>query len=101
MKRMLIPVGLAVGGAAVAVLLFEVALRVTGFSAPIWYRPSPELGASLRPQVEGWFVTEGRAYVRVNSVGLRDQEHAVERSEEHTSELQSPMYLVCRLLLEK
>ena len=23
------------------------------------------------------------------------------RSEEHTSELQSPMYLVCRLLLEK
>src|SRR5437763_10092704 len=26
---------------------------------------------------------------------------AGERSEEHTSELQSPMYLVCRLLLEK
>src|SRR5436189_655562 len=28
-------------------------------------------------------------------------EAAAERSEEHTSELQSPMYLVCRLLLEK
>src|SRR3712207_8832706 len=27
--------------------------------------------------------------------------HAVERSEEHTSELQSRQYLVCRLLLEK
>src|SRR5437879_8644034 len=26
---------------------------------------------------------------------------SLERSEEHTSELQSPMYLVCRLLLEK
>src|SRR5436189_1461953 len=26
---------------------------------------------------------------------------AYSRSEEHTSELQSPMYLVCRLLLEK
>src|ERR1017187_4387836 len=26
---------------------------------------------------------------------------AMNRSEEHTSELQSPMYLVCRLLLEK
>src|SRR5437879_11019381 len=25
----------------------------------------------------------------------------IQRSEEHTSELQSPMYLVCRLLLEK
>src|ERR1017187_10844979 len=28
-------------------------------------------------------------------------EPATPRSEEHTSELQSPMYLVCRLLLEK
>src|SRR5437879_11769070 len=27
--------------------------------------------------------------------------HSEQRSEEHTSELQSPMYLVCRLLLEK
>src|SRR5437762_7010417 len=27
--------------------------------------------------------------------------HGLPRSEEHTSELQSPMYLVCRLLLEK
>src|SRR5437763_8207867 len=31
----------------------------------------------------------------------REQLKAVHRSEEHTSELQSPMYLVCRLLLEK
>src|SRR5437879_8790048 len=29
------------------------------------------------------------------------QNHSRVRSEEHTSELQSPMYLVCRLLLEK
>src|SRR5437879_10939176 len=28
-------------------------------------------------------------------------DRGVRRSEEHTSELQSPMYLVCRLLLEK
>src|SRR5437762_9123623 len=38
--------------------------------------------------------------------GLRTRSHVmadklVTRSEEHTSELQSPMYLVCRLLLEK
>src|SRR5437762_11903708 len=30
-----------------------------------------------------------------------DEQECHERSEEHTSELQSPMYLVCRLLLEK
>src|SRR5436189_2456873 len=31
----------------------------------------------------------------------RDPNRRASRSEEHTSELQSPMYLVCRLLLEK
>src|SRR5437763_11111134 len=32
---------------------------------------------------------------------LLDGDRGRHRSEEHTSELQSPMYLVCRLLLEK
>src|SRR5436189_1797592 len=35
---------------------------------------------------------------RTPSAGTISARH---RSEEHTSELQSPMYLVCRLLLEK
>src|SRR5437763_11100857 len=35
----------------------------------------------------------------VVAVMVQGGEHG--RSEEHTSELQSPMYLVCRLLLEK
>src|SRR5437763_16171391 len=34
-------------------------------------------------------------------LGHRPQRLELLRSEEHTSELQSPMYLVCRLLLEK
>src|SRR6267154_2947627 len=39
---------------------------------------------------------------RVESTALRVQVEALqERSEEHTSELQSPVHLVCRLLLEK
>src|SRR5256885_9916568 len=45
-----------------------------------------------------------RHEVRVHSEGLGqgDQRQAVHpRSEEHTSELQSPCNLVCRLLLEK
>src|SRR5437879_8043639 len=33
--------------------------------------------------------------------GFRGVAGRAVRSEEHTSELQSPMYLVCRLLLEK
>src|SRR5437879_9470197 len=36
-------------------------------------------------------------------VGLlgKSEDEIIQRSEEHTSELQSPMYLVCRLLLEQ
>src|SRR5437762_8180368 len=37
---------------------------------------------------------------RISGAG-EDRIHPCARSEEHTSELQSPMYLVCRLLLEK
>src|SRR5437762_8467230 len=40
--------------------------------------------------------TAGRGWIMVRATALTP-----ERSEEHTSELQSPMYLVCRLLLEK
>src|SRR5437762_5362673 len=38
---------------------------------------------------------------RVSVLLVEQNAHALLRSEEHTSELQSPMYLVCRLLLEK
>src|SRR5438876_12431163 len=41
----------------------------------------------------------GRPHRRARHAGHRD--HADLRSEEHTSELQSPVHLVCRLLLEK
>src|SRR5437763_12498777 len=36
-----------------------------------------------------------------SSARQSSRERPRQRSEEHTSELQSPMYLVCRLLLEK
>src|SRR5256885_12558077 len=39
--------------------------------------------------------------VRVPAERLRSDHHRGRRSEEHTSELQSPCNLVCRLLLEK
>src|SRR5690348_17638787 len=43
----------------------------------------------IRPSVSAW--------QRLN----HPREHSERRSEEHTSELQSPVHLVCRLLLEK
>src|SRR5437762_9169165 len=46
---------------------------------------------------------DGRYVAGVSKVSAlkRSTEVVEHRSEEHTSELQSPMYLVCRLLLEK
>src|SRR3712207_8971340 len=41
------------------------------------------------------------AVIRASASGPSRPAGAVERSEEHTSELQSRQYLVCRLLLEK
>src|SRR5690348_18068980 len=38
---------------------------------------------------------------RISSGGGRSSSTRSRRSEEHTSELQSPVHLVCRLLLEK
>jgi len=78
-KQILIPAGLVAGSVLSAVLLFEVILRVVGFSAPIWYRPDSQVGAVLRPGVEAWFEGEGRAYVRISSAGLRDREHSIEK----------------------
>src|SRR5437879_10610839 len=37
----------------------------------------------------------------VSVIRVEGRQGRQRRSEEHTSELQSPMYLVCRLLLEK
>src|SRR5258708_15345661 len=45
-----------------------------------------------------WLCGYGVAYWQVADSGICA---AVNRSEEHTSELQSPDHLVCRLLLEK
>src|SRR3712207_8200239 len=59
-----------------------------------------ELGAGFNPEFTG------RDNVRMNAALLGLSEEQIEsrfqqRSEEHTSELQSRQYLVCRLLLEK
>src|SRR5438876_12230902 len=42
-----------------------------------------------------------RARERIGERERRAAMAEIERSEEHTSELQSPVHLVCRLLLEK
>src|SRR5207244_6729904 len=49
-------------------------------------------------QLAGWRQRGLRLVEQIQAVAAEPMEH---RSEEHTSELQSPDHLVCRLLLEK
>jgi len=69
-KLLLIVFGFLLGG-----ILAEIALRVAGYSYPEFYSLDQSRGYALRPRAEGWYRKEGEAYVRINSDGLRDQEH--------------------------
>jgi hypothetical protein len=58
-------------------MLAEITLRVAGYSYPEFYSLDQSRGYALRPRAEGWYRKEGEAYVRINSDGLRDQEHSL------------------------
>src|SRR2546422_5782396 len=71
-------------------------------SAPQWYT-SPRTSAIGTPRLTVILFTElmnVRAYTNSCSTSVKLNTTTV-RSEEHTSELQSRLHLVCRLLLEK
>src|SRR5438445_7768780 len=56
----------------------------------------------IRPSLPGRFVRSfDRSCVTLASCATSVPDMRLRRSEEHTSELQSRQYLVCRLLLEK
>lgn len=67
---------LVLAGAAIGILLVEVGLRIFGYSVPNFYRSDFYTGAALRAGAEGWWKKEGGAYIKINSEGLRDREHA-------------------------
>src|SRR3712207_7266967 len=62
-------------------------------------RPQADKGACLMPDVPREDGRIGAPLLEVKDLTVRF--HTEDRSEEHTSELQSRQYLVCRLLLEK
>src|SRR5437879_8898220 len=87
-----------IGGTIAAHLMFD--LR--------WYSPSAHArngSALLFSEFVASFgllcVIWGCSRLRSGIVPFAVASYITARSEEHTSELQSPMYLVCRLLLEK
>src|SRR5437763_6560199 len=80
------------------------AARTTTSSAGATSSPTRRSTFPSRPR--GQFSTPRKRDCRASSPTRAFPSHITKarpklRSEEHTSELQSPMYLVCRLLLEK
>ncbi|HJZ79983.1 MAG TPA: SGNH/GDSL hydrolase family protein [Pyrinomonadaceae bacterium] len=63
-------------GFCFALLLTEVFLRLIGYSYPLFYIADYDRGMALRPGAAGLYQREGTNYVRINSAGLRDREHA-------------------------
>src|SRR5437764_2541972 len=77
-------------------------LRNEGYSVFQWSdAPGAKYGPHAHAKDQSHWIISGELELRVGheSYSLRAGDR--DRSEEHTSELQSPMYLVCRLLLEK
>src|SRR5207244_6262372 len=64
--------------------------------------PGLELGVACNPaSAEPLFTGSGHTFAEIAALGKDRKPLPRFRSEEHTSELQSPDHLVCRLLLEK
>ena len=60
--------------------LLELGLRVAGVVyTGSFYTGDIERGWALRPEAEGWDVTEAKEYIQINSDGLRDREHPLEK----------------------
>lgn len=70
-KLLLVLFGLLFG-----LVMSEIFLRVIGYSYPLFYTTDSYRGFGLQPGVDGHYQREGESYVRINSDGLRDREHA-------------------------
>ncbi|MFL6230109.1 MAG: SGNH/GDSL hydrolase family protein [Pyrinomonadaceae bacterium] len=78
-KRFAVKLSLVCASVLFALLVAEVALRVVGYTFPTFYTPDAQRGYVLKPGMQGWYRKEGESYVRINSEGLRDREHAKQK----------------------
>src|SRR3712207_7008576 len=75
--------------------------RSTLFPYTTLFRSAGRAGAAVSDPATILVVDDLAPNVRLLEAVLAPRGYVVVRSEEHTSELQSRQYLVCRLLLEK
>ena len=73
-KILLLGLGLIVG-----LVIAEGGLRVSGVSYPVFDAYDHDRAIALKPGKEGWYYGEGRAYLKINSLGYRDVEHTKQK----------------------
>ena len=66
----------------VALLLAEASLALVNYSSHSFHQSDSLLGSSLSANTEGVWKQEGNAVVKINSDGLRDVEHAIEKPQD-------------------
>jgi len=81
-RHCLTNISLLIGALCFAFILAEILLRIFGFSYHIFHEPDDITGRKAISNAEGWFNKEGRAYIKINSDGLRDREHSKIKPEE-------------------
>ena len=62
-------------------LLIEIGMRIAKIEYPMFQTHDYHRGFSLRPNASGWWLREGKAYVKINKQGLRDREHKKNKDE--------------------
>jgi hypothetical protein len=76
-KRVAANLALALAGVAIAFLVAEVAVRVSGLAKVSLYTWDAYRGWGLKPGAAGWQRDEGAGFVRVNSAGFRGPEWTI------------------------
>jgi hypothetical protein len=66
-------------GCGISFVLVEIGLRLFGISSPSFFIADNLTGYTHKPGAEGLYSNEGEAYIRINSLGLRDREHTLEK----------------------
>lgn len=79
MKRWLPKVLIVLISVVLSLALCEAGLWLLGIEYPDFYAYDPVLGSKLRPGIKGYFLEEGGGYVSINSDGLRDREHSLDK----------------------
>ena len=61
------------------IIIVEIFLRLISIEYPIFQKHDSIRGFSLLPNSKGVWSREGRGEVRINSMGLRDYEHTIDK----------------------